>query len=358
MRIALNYRVIKYSGIGAYTKYLAEGYMRLGQEVFLYDDILDSSDNGLRKYINTIKRVIKDITMLSKWLKNHSIDLYHVPKNTGVPFFSPVPVVVTIHDVIPHVFPKQYFKNDFERLYYELSIKHSITKSKKIITVSEFSKKEIINAYGVDASKIAVVLNAYNSAFKLIEDSSFLEAVRKKYNLKEKYILALGGSEYRKNIQRLIRVYIAHFSQTYQLVVIGGKWRDVDLSRQFASEKNIYFLTNVPEEDLVAIYNMATVFVFPSFYEGFGIPVLEGMACGVPVVTSNVSSIPEVGGDAAVYFNPYDEDDMAAKIHNVLEDEFLQKKMVARGLEKIKEYSWDKCAKETLQVYEEVLNSK
>ena len=181
-----------------------------------------------------------------------------------------------------------------------------------------------------------------------------LNDVKERYRLYKKYILAIGGSEYRKNIQRLINVYLKNFRDDYELIVVGGKWRDIDLAKKYQGE-NIKFITGVPEEDLIAIYNMADAFVFPSFYEGFGIPVLEGMACGVPVVTSNVSSMPEVGGDAAIYFNPYDENDIAEKIKMVLDDKQLREEMILKGVEKVKEYSWEKCARETLKVYEEAL---
>jgi glycosyltransferase involved in cell wall biosynthesis len=355
----LDDRAIKFSGIGIYTRNLAEIFSKLGHDVFLYDDnLVVSRSKFVFKYINFIRRTIKENKDLCNWLQENEINIYHVPKNTGVPFFSPKPVVVTIHDVIPHVFPQKYLNNILERIYYEVAIRISIKRSEKIITISEFSKQELIKYYGVNPEKITITLLAYNRAFRKIHDTALLKPVREKYNLHEKYLLAIGGSEYRKNMQRLINVYQKHFSGAYKLVVIGGKWRDVDLPGKYASDKNIRFLTNIPEEDLIAIYNMAEVFVFPSFYEGFGIPVLEGMACGVPVVTSNVSSMPEVGGDAAIYFDPYNEEDMAEKISRVLDDETLRKTMIAKGLEKVKEYSWKKCAEETLQVYKEVLESK
>ena len=358
MRIAIDDRAVKFSGIGIYTRNLANYYNAVGHDVFLYDDKLVVARAGfVEKYLNFLKRIVRDNTSLLRWLSRNAAVLYHVPRNIGVPFFSSVPVVVTIHDIIPHVFPKHYLGNVLERIYYELAIRVSIQRSHKIITISEFSKQELMKHYGVKPDKIAITLLAYNRAFRKIDNAMLLKPVKEKYNLNDKYLLAIGGSEYRKNMQQLINVYQRHFSGAYKLIVVGGKWRDVDLPGKYASDKNIRFLTNIPEEDLIAIYNMAEVFVFPSFYEGFGIPVLEGMACGVPVITSNVSSMPEVGGDAAVYFNPYDENDMAAKIESVLNNEMLRKEMIAKGLQKVKEYSWEKCAKETLQIYKEVLDN-
>ena len=358
MRIALDDRAIKFSGIGIYTRNLADYFIASGHDVFLYDDKLVVTRAGfVQKYVNFARRIFGDNTLLAQWLRKNLVSVYHVPRNIGVPFFSDIPVVVTIHDIIPHVFPQKYLNNILERIYYETAIRVSIKRSKKIITISEFSKQELIKHYGVKPEKIAITLLAYNRAFRKIHDAALLKPVREKYNLHDKYLLAIGGSEYRKNMQRLINVYQRHFSGAYKLIVVGGKWRDVDLPGKYASDKNIRFLTNIPEEDLIAIYNMAEIFVFPSFYEGFGIPVLEGMACGVPVITSNVSSMPEVGGDAAAYFDPYDENDMAARIGKVLDDKALRKTMIDRGLQKVKEYSWEKCAEETLQVYKEVLEN-
>lgn len=355
MRIGLDDRAIKMSGIGIYTHNLFCELKKKNNNVNLYDDnLIVARKRFLTKYVNFCIRIIKAQNCLNKWFKEKDLDLYHVPRNTGVPFFHNIPVVVTIHDIIPHVFHDKYLSNILERVWYELAIRVSIHRSDKILTISNFSKEELIRHYDVDSSKIEIVSLAYNEAFRKIEDTSILNDVKERYRLHKKYILAIGGSEYRKNIQRLINVYLKNFRDDYELIVVGGKWRDIDLAKKYQGE-NIRFITGVPEEDLIAIYNMADVFVFPSFYEGFGIPVLEGMACGVPVVTSNVSSMPEVGGDATIYFNPYDENDMAEKIKMVLDDKQLREEMISKGLEKVKEYSWEKCARETLKVYEEVL---
>ena len=356
MRIGLDNRAIKFTGIGVYTHNLNERFVEFDNDVSLYNDgLIVSRERFLKKYCNFLKRILREQLGMGSWFKKNRVEIYHVPKNTGVPFFHDIPVVVTIHDIIPHIYPDKYLSNILERIWYEVAIRVSIHRSDKILTISNFSKEELIKCYGVNSSKIKIVTLAYNDAFRKIEDNYFLNNIKDKYRLQKNYILAIGGSEYRKNIERLIKVYQENFQDDYELIVIGGKWRNVDLAKKYQCSK-IRFFTGVPEEDLIAIYNMASVFVFPSFYEGFGIPVLEGMACGVPVVTSNVSSMPEVGGDAAIYFDPYDEKDMAEKIGMVLSDEQLREKMIAKGLQKVKEYSWEKCAKETLRVYEEVIN--
>lgn len=358
MRIVLDDRALKFSGMGVYTHNIYTAIKHLENEAFLYNDNLSVSRSSfIEKYINFLRRQLNDQFMLVNFLDINKADLYHATRNTGVPFFSPVPVVVTIHDIIPHVFSQQYLNNILEKIYYEIAIRISIHRSAKILTISNFSKQELIKHYNVTPNKIEVIPLACNDAFRKITDSKHLQSIREKYSLNDNYILAIGGSEYRKNIERLIHVYNKNFTEKYKLIVIGGKWRDIDLRAQYASEK-IKFLTNIPEEDLIAIYNMAEVFVFPSFYEGFGIPVLEGMACGVPVVTSKVSSMPEVGGDAAVYFDPFDEKDMAEKIATVLDDSKLREQLIAKGFEQCKKFSWEKCCRATLEVYRDVVGRR
>lgn len=351
MKIALDNRAIHFSGIGVYTHNLYQGLNKLGISVILYNDnLLISRQNFIAKYVNFAKRLILEQIYLNKWLKKNNIELFHGTWNIGIPLLTNKNVVVTIHDIIPHIYPKYYLNNYLERIYYELAIRISIYRSRKIITISDFSKRELIKHYGVKNDKISVVPLAYNSVFRVIDDVNYLQKVKTKYSIKDKYILTIGGSEYRKNVEILIKVFLNSFSDNYKLIVIGNKWRNMDLSAKYKNNK-IEFLSNVPETDLVAIYNMAEIFVFPSFYEGFGIPILEGMACGVPVITSNVAAMPEVGGEAALYFDPFDENDIDAKIRQVLYNENLKKEMIFKGLERVKRYTWDKCVKETLNVY-------
>lgn len=357
MNIALDNRVKEFSGIGIYTKSLYNEYKKQGHSVYLYNDnICISRFSCLGKYIKFALRILKEQININRWLKMNNVKIYHVTKNIGVPFFTTCPVLVTIHDIIPHLYANKYLSNILERIYYELAIRISIYRSQKIITISDFSKQELIKYYNVPSTKIAVIPLAFNSCFRVLKNDTYKEVLRQKYNLQTKYILTIGGSEYRKNIQRLINVYQNKDFENYELVIIGGKWRNIDLSKKYKQNKKIKFITDVEEKDLVLLYNMAEIFVFPSFYEGFGIPILEAMACGTAVITSNVSSMPEVAGDAALYFNPYDEKDMKDTILKVLNDVRLRNEMIDRGLKRIKEYSWSKCAEKILLVYGDLLN--
>lgn len=355
MNIALDNRAIPFSGIGVYIRALAKEYAEQGHEVHLYEDhVVVSRDSFVDKYVHFAQRKFREIVGMRKWLGETGAEIYHATANTDVPLSSSVPVVVTIHDIIPHILPDQYFSNALERLHYELYIRMSIRRAQHIITISEFSRQELLRVFQVPKERTTVVYNGYNTAFRKLHDEVALASVRKKYHLDEKYLLTIGGSEYRKNNRRLIEVYLENLAEKCQLVVVGSAWRGSDLSKEFADSR-IKFLSNIPIEDLVAIYNMAELFVFPSFYEGFGIPAMEAMACGVPVVSSNATSLPEVCGSAAIYFDPYDKADMAREIGAVLSDEDLRQRLIVAGTERAKKFSWKKCAEQTYAVYEHVL---
>ncbi len=353
MRIGIDDRANKYSGIGVYTAKLMQMLQQQSLEIYGYrDNIYAKRVGGLAKYVNFIRRIIKEQFILPYWCRKNKLAVYHAMRNFGVPIFGNVPMVVTIHDVIPHIFPKQYSANILERCYYELALRIAIWRAQRILTVSQFSKQELMRCYGVAADKIVVTPIAASEAFSVLPAAA-LQAVRERYALPARFILTIGGSEWRKNVERLLRVHQKHFSDNYQLVVIGGPWRGYDLAAKYKEIHSIRFLANLPEEDLVAIYNLADLFVFPSLYEGFGIPLLEAMACGTPVVTANAASMPEVGGSAALYFDPLDEDDMAARIKQVLDDEALRKQLVSAGRKRVQQFSWQSCAQATLAVYED-----
>lgn len=353
MRIGIDGRAIIYSGIGVYTNKLRQAVSQTAQ-VYTYEDNINLKHaEGFAKYIDFARRVLKEQFTLPAWCKSHKLDVYHGTRNYGVPLWGNIPVIVTIHDVIPHVFPKQYLGNILMRGYYEVAMRLAIRRSSKILTVSQFSKKELERLYDVPADKIVVTPIAASEAFCVLREDT-LQKVRDRYDLPDRYILTIGGSEWRKNVERLLKVHQKYFCGDYELVVIGGAWRGYDLAAKYKEAAGVRFLSNLTEEDLVAIYNMADLFVFPSLYEGFGIPLLEAMACETPVVTSNVTSMPEVAGNAALYFDPLNEEDMAEKMEQVLHDESLREQLVAAGRERVRQYSWQRCAEATMAVYEEI----
>lgn len=357
MRVAIDNRAVIHSGIGNYSAVLLSLLPQVNEDIetIAYEDTLTVNRQGLwNKYINGLRRVIKDQITIFGWARKQNIEIFHNPRNTGVPIFCPCKVVVTIHDVIPHVFPKFYLSNYIERLYYEIMIRLSIYRSDRIITISEFSKSELIKYYQVPAEKIIVTPLACSDKFRIL-DSENIEKVKIKYQLERPYILTIGGSEYRKNIKTVLKAYDVDLNQKYDLIIVGGSWRGLDLANDYKNTKGIKFLTGISDDDLVALYNGATVFVYASIYEGFGLPLLEAMHCGTPVVAANTSSLPEVAGEAAIYFKALSVEDLKRKLDLVLHDEKLKTNLVDKGLSRSQLFSWEQTMIKTCEVYKKLL---
>ena len=320
MKIAIDSRAAKFTGMGNYTRKIIDTFSKLyaEDELLLYDDALMVNRSSLKEqYFNNFNRIFKEQVLLPKWLKENSVDVFFSPRNKGIPFFSPCPSVVTIHDVLPYAFPKQYFSSVLERYYYDIFLSIAAKRSKVILTDSYFSQREIVKYVGVSASKCEVVYLGYNEMFRCERDDVKFDWLKSEIGLAKPYLISIGGSEYRKNIRQLIHVFLSKFKDKYDLVVIGGKWRNVDLASEFAAEKSLHFVNQISDEDMVCLYNYAEVFVFPSLYEGFGMPILEAMACGLPVIASSTTSIPEVTGDCARLVDPYSADDLYFNIECV-----------------------------------------
>ena len=264
-----------------------------------------------------------------------------VPKNKKL--------VITIHDVAFLTHPKSFSK--FFRKYYKFLMPINIKRADKIITVSEFSKSEIIKHYPKAKNKIEVIHLGIDKKFKKLK------------NIKKKnQILYVGSLNERKNFSGVIKVYELLNNKNLKLVIVGNFSNNFNINddnkkllENAYKNKNIEFKQNINNDELVKIYNESKLLLFPSFYEGFGLAPLEAMACGTPVITSNVSSLPEVGGDAVIYCNPYDVEDIKNKIEMVLNDENLQKQMIEKGLKRTKLFTWEKAAKEHLKVFKKVL---
>jgi len=275
------------------------------------------------------------------------------------PRFCPSPLVVSIMDLGYLRFPNQFIKKDLYQLTFWTAF--SIRKADYILAISESTKNDIIKTYSISAEKIAVTYPGYDKNRFKIQSSNFkIEKIKRRYKISGDYILFLGTLKPSKNVEGLLEAFsILAGSVPAKLVVAGKKgWlyqTIFEKAKDLGLEEKVIFTDFVSEEDLPFLMAGAKVFVMPSFWEGFGIPVIEAMACGVPVVVSNAGSLPEIVGKAGVIVNPYDIKSIAQGIKKALtEREFLIKK----GLEQVKKFSWEKCAKETLKILEMIADKK
>lgn len=313
-------------------------------------------------------------------IKKERIDLMHYP-HFNVPIFCPVAFVVTIHDLILTRFPSRrasmlpsslYW---FKQLAYRLIIKIAVKRARRVITVSNFTKDDIIKQLGVSPEKIVVTYEgvANLSSKETVEESKDLISyidILKKYNLSRPYLLYVGNAYPHKNLIKLLEVFsrLRLKNPNISLVMVGkddyfyqrvkraaeklGLWRKSALSNV------VSFPGYVPDTDLQVLYKQALLYVFPSFYEGFGLPPLEAMSQSCPVISSNQASLPEILGQAAVYFDPYDEKDMQEKISALINNLDLRKELSLKGVTHVQAFDWYKCALETLDVYRQALLSR
>jgi glycosyltransferase involved in cell wall biosynthesis len=244
-----------------------------------------------------------------------------------------------------------------------MTAKRAFTSAKKIIAISCNTKNDLVRLFKINPQKISVIYDGVDERFIPILDRNKIIQGFKKYNLPEKFFLFVSTLEPRKNVVRLLKAYdkldkLVSFKATKlpHLVLVGQKgwgYREIFETINGARLKNkIVLLDYIKNEDLLVLYNAALAFVFPSLYEGFGLPVLEALACGCPVITSNISSLPEVGNNACLYVNPYQVDEIALAMKRILTDENLRKELQAKGLIQAKKFSWQKTAKETIKVLE------
>ncbi len=306
------------------------------------------------RYTVLPSRKMWTITSLSlNLLKNRSLDVFFTPTHY-LPIFSPKKSVVSILDVSYIYFPQLFKKKDLIQL--KKWTKYSARKSEKILTISESSKSDIIKEYGVSGNKIEVIYPGINTSLP-VNNKLKMEDLEKKFGIKNKYILFVGTLQPRKNIERLIEAY-SKIETDVSLVIVGRRgWQFEEIlnaPEKYNVKDKVLFLENVSDEDLPAIYRNAEFFILPSLYEGFGIPVLEAMSYETPVITSNVSSLPEVGGDAALYVDPNDADDIANKMKKLLGDNNLKKQLIEKGKKQVEKFSWEKSARQTLEVLEGV----
>ncbi|MGQ8841162.1 glycosyltransferase family 4 protein [Serratia sp. TSA_7] len=285
---------------------------------------------------------------LPRFLKNNDSGLLLNLGSTAPVFYNNQ--IVTHHDVTYKRYPESFSKKF--RLFYGFLIPMMLKHSKKLLTVSEFSKKEINNVYGYPIDKIEIIYNAVSDEFK--------RTVRSDEN--KPYFLAVSSPNFHKNFHGMLKAFeLLGDKYNISLKIIGKtatSFSKQDFSSLINKTEKIEFMGRVDDKDMIKLYQNALAFVFPSFYEGFGIPPLEAQSCGCPVISSNMASMPEVLRDSALYFDPYNEQDIASAMEKIILDEKLRSELISRGDANIKRFSWSDSALKISQIVDEILAHK
>ncbi|MCK5475616.1 MAG: glycosyltransferase family 4 protein [Candidatus Pacebacteria bacterium] len=371
--IGIDARMYGYAqtGIGNYIRHLLEFIFELDKEnnyvIFLMSEEFDNFELPNKR--------IRKVKVSSKWygwkeqllfpfqLYKENLDLMHFTH-----FNSPILYlkrsIVTIHDITPYFFPGHKMRSIIRKVGFKAVFFSSVKKASKVISVSENTKNDIANYFKIKKDKINVIYEGADSQFKIIIDNQKLVKIKKRYNIVKPFIFYTGVWRNHKNLVGLIKAFNIlrnKYKLDYQLV-LGGKedpyYPEVrEIWEKLKLENEIIRTGFIDQKDLPLFYNAAETFIIPSFYEGFGLIGLESMACGTPVVSSNTTSLPEILGNAAIYFDPNSPKEMAEKIKLVLTDKKLYNELTEKGFKQIEKYNWKKMGEETMDLYGKVLEN-
>jgi glycosyltransferase involved in cell wall biosynthesis len=367
MRVAIDARKLHDFGIGTYIRNLLRHLARLDADTeFVL--LCHEPDLGIAPQLGRNFRAVLEPSpnysireqLHVPWvLLREKPDVYHSPHYVLPPAIM-CRSIVTIHDTIHLTFP-QYLPNRLAYAYAKTSMWAAARRSSRILTVSEASKRDIVRQLDVPAEKVVVVYNAIDERFSREPNADDVARVRERFQLDRRFILYVGNIKPHKNLVRLIEAF--HELRRgelddLKLLIIGDEISKFPALRravhQHKLHKHVRFLGYLSDDMLAILYRLASVFVFPSLYEGFGLPPLEAMACGTPVVTSNVSSLPEVAGDAALLVDPYDIGSIVEGLRRVLTTPALADEMRRRGLIRAREFSWEQSVGKTHRLYQEI----
>lgn len=357
------------SGIGTYTKNLVLNLLNINSSDKL--NIIWTGDLP-----SDIKKDKADIFLISgrhgefyerfyvpNLLIKNDIDLYHIPQNgIGFPFDSSINTIVTIHDLIPYIMPETVGKGYLKRFLRDMP--YIISQASGIITVSEYSKKDILRFFPeFPEEKILVTPLAANTTFKPIDKNLCKKYIKDTFKIDSPFILYVGGFSKRKNVKELIISFKKvknSLKKDYKLLIAGSLRDEGIYLKDFVSSEglsdSIIFTGFIEDSILPILYNAAEAFVYPSLYEGFGLPPLEAMSCKTPVITSNLTSIPEVTSDAAILINPHNIDDLSSALITLLNNENLKNTLAEKGYKRSLNFTWKKTAKKTFDAYKKIMD--
>lgn len=370
MRIAIDAHAVgaKLGGNESYAVNLIEALAQIDSvnEYTIYITTNEARDRFHRRWPNFQVRatlphtpLIRIPLTLSAELRKHPVNVLHV--QFTAPPFCPCPVVVSIHDLSFEHLPQTF--NRRSRTQLRLTVRHSARRAARILSLSEHTRRDIIETYGIPAERINAIPLAAPEFFAPVEDSRELQRVRHNYGIDGDYILSVGSIQPRKNLARLLKAYALLRGETSadklpKLVLVGKcAWLYDETLRALdeTGVRDAVVLTGyVPQADLPALYSGALCFVYPSYFEGFGLPPLEAMKCGAPVIVGNRTSLPEVVGDAALAVDPFDIEAIASALRRLINDPVLREELSSTGRKRAGTFDWRETARRTLAVYEEV----
>ncbi len=302
-------------------------------------------------------RVFRILFSFNTQLRLHPADIFFVQFNA--PPFAPCKVVTAIHDLSYEHLPETFTR--LARARMQLTIRRTAKNSAHIVTCSEYSRQDLIATYDLAPEKVTMIPLAAASIYKQVTDADEIIRMREKYDLSGDFILGVGSIQPRKNLVRLIEAYSALVKRRDDvppLVLVGkNAWlfeETINAVKENGVRDRVRFTGFVPEEDLPALYTAALCFVYPSFFEGFGLPPLEAMHCGTPVITGDRTSLPEVVGDAALLVDPFNTRAISSALEQMIADNALRERLSKLGFERAKQFSWLRAARQTLNVFEGV----
>ena len=367
MRIAIDVRKLHDFGIGTYVRNLVRWLARLDQESE-YVLICRPEDCEHVEQLGPNFRPLPDRSPNYSVFEQLTVpvdlvraraDLFHAPHYV-LPAFTPCRSIVTIHDCIHLMFP-QYLPGRLAHTYARVAFWIAAHRSARVLTVSEASKRDILRLCPVPSDKVDVIYNAIDDRFNQPPDATQMMRVRERYQLHDRFLLYSGNVKPHKNLERLIDAFARLRRQgidDIKLLITGSEISRYATLRRAVHRYNLHqhvrFLGFLSAETLATLYHLADAFVFPSLYEGFGLPPLEAMASGTPVLTSNVSSLPEVVGDAALLIDPYDPVAIADGLRRILSDDSMRARLISRGRERAARFSWEESAGRVLSIYRQV----
>lgn len=362
-------------GLGRYTQKLIKNLELIDNKnqyvIFLrkenWDHYTPVNDNFKKVLADYRWYTLKEQIFIPLIIRKHNIDVMHFP-HFNIPILYRGKFIATIHDLILIKYPTKKATTLDPIIYklkywgYKKVINSAVRRAEKIITVSNYTKNELVEYFRINENKVAVTYEACDgveSGQLMIPDRGFL----KEYGINKQYLLYVGNAYPHKNLETLLDVFDEFAKKTnnkYQLVLVGKKDYFYERLIEYAKEKgltknlDVVFFGFATEKQLADLYRSALLYIFPSLFEGFGLPPLEAMSYGLPVLSSDASCLPEILGEAAKYFNPKDKEDILNKINLIIESYDLRTNLIEKGFKKIKSYSWEKCAQETLAVYNSI----